>query len=363
MMSSPAATRRFALPVALALACAFSPALAAKKAYAVTNLVSNGVVSTPYVDPNMVNTWGVSFNPTGLVWVTNNRTGTSTLYDGLGEPNSLVVNVPAASGHGLGTPTGIVFSGTSDFVVGDGTASGPSRFIFASEDGLVSGWAPNVNLFNALPAVTTPGANYKGLAIAQGPTGMRLYAADFHNGRVDMFDGAFQKLTVAGAFVDPKLPKDLYPFNVQAIGAEIYVTYAKHGGGLSGLGTAGKGSSDSVIDVFDANGKYLRRAISDRTAKQPWGIALAPANFGKYGGALLVGDFHDGTITAYDAANGKRLGTLNDAKGDALKIPGLWGFQFGNGVENQPTDTLFFAAGPNGQGGGVYGSVTAVKGR
>jgi uncharacterized protein (TIGR03118 family) len=360
MMSSPIATRRLALPVALALACALSPALAAKKklAYAVTNLVSNGAVSTPYIDPNMVNTWGVSFNPTGLVWVTNNRTGTSTLYDGLGVPNALVVNVPAANGGGTGTPTGIVFSGTSDFVVGNGTTTGPSRFIFASEDGLVSGWAPNVDVLNARPAVTIPGANYKGLAIAQSATGMRLYAADFHNGRVDMFDGAFQRIAAAGAFVDKKLPKDLYPFGIQAIGAEIYVTYAKHGGGLSGLG----GGVDSVIDVYDAQGKYLRRAIKDGSAKQPWGIALAPADFGKYGGKLLVGDFHDGTIAAYDPANGKRLGMLNDAKGDALRIPGLWGFQFGNGVENQPTNVLFFAAGPNGQGGGVYGSIAAVKG-
>ncbi len=335
-------------------------------AYAVNNLVSNGVLPTPFQDPDLVNTWGVAFNPTGLVWVTNNRSGTSTLYDGLGTPNALVVTVPPAAASGTGSPTGIVFSGTSDFVVGNGTASGPSRFLFASEDGLISGWAPNVDLHHAMRAVTTPTADYKGLAVAMSSTGVRLYATDFHNGRIDMFDGQFRKVSAAGAFFDPTLPAKLYPLGIQAIGNRLYVTYAKQGGGLASVMRvapldSGSGSgADSVIDLFDANGKFIRRAAASSGARQPWGVALAPADFGPYANRLLVGDFHDGTISAYDQNTGAFLGQLADAKGDALKIPGLWGFQFGNGVNSQPTNALFFAAGPNGQGGGVYGSVTLV---
>ncbi|MET0382469.1 MAG: TIGR03118 family protein [Burkholderiaceae bacterium] len=373
--------RRLPLSIALALAAtnvaAAAPAANAVTAYAAQNLVSNGVAATPFTDSHLVNTWGVAFNPAGLVWVTNNRSGTSTLYDGTGAPNPLVVNVPPAQGSGLGSPTGIVFSGTSDFIVGNATASGPSRFIFSSEDGVIAGWAPNVDLHNALRVVATPGANYKGLAIAMSSTGARLYATDFQGGRVDMFDTAFAKLATAGAFVDPKLPKDLYPFGIQTIGNQVYVTYAKHGGGLTGGGNGaaspgkdggnggaqGGGNADSVVDIFDADGKYLRRAIAQTTLKQPWGLALAPNGFGPAAGRLLVGDFHDGTIGTYDAGTGAFLGLLKDPKGDELRIPGLWGFQFGNGVNSQPTNTLFFAAAPNGQGGGIYGSVSVVTGK
>jgi len=357
----------FAAAAAASLAAAPAHAARTVTAYAVQNLVSNGVLPTPYTDANLVNTWGVAFNPAGLVWVTNNRSGTSTLYDGTGLPNALVVNVPPAKGTGKGTPTGIVFSGTSDFVVGNGAASGPSRFIFSSEDGLITGWAPNVDLNNAMRAAVTVGANYKGLAIADSSTGVRLYATDFHNGRVDMFDGRFAKVAAAGAFVDPKLPKDLYPFGIQAINNQVYVTYAKHGGGLTGEGAIQPqdkgGGVDSVVDVFDADGKYLRRAVAQSAVKQPWGLALAPADFGPAAGALLVGDFHDGTITAVDPVTGASRGLLKDLKGDAIRIPGLWGFQFGNGVNAQPTNVLFFAAGPNGQGGGVYGSVSVATGK
>ena len=183
--SFPSHSRRCAI-AAIALACTTATNTAtwaggdkSAPAYAVQNLVSNGAVNTPYVDANMVNTWGVSFNPNGLVWVTNNRTGTSTLYDGNGAVNPLVVNVPPAGATGTGTPTGIVFSSTSDFAVTNGRVSGPSRFIFASDDGLISGWAPNVDLHNAIRVVVTPGADYTGLAIATSSTGARLYAADY----------------------------------------------------------------------------------------------------------------------------------------------------------------------------------------
>ncbi len=342
----------------LALSLAASPVAhaAAASAYVVTPLVSNGVANTPNIDPNMVNTWGVAFNPTGLVWVTNERTGTSTLYDGNGVVNPLVVAVPPAAvgASGPGTPTGIVFSGTSDFVVTNGTTSGPSRFLFASQDGLISGWAPNVDFANALRAVVRPGAKYMGLATATSSTGARLYATDYAHGRVDMFDSSFHLLTAA--FKDPKLPQGLAPFGIQAIGDRVYVTYAK-AGAFSGV--AGSGNTpDSVIDVFDTDGRFVHRFATSTSTQQPWGVALAPADFGAHANQLLVGDFHDGTLTAYDPATGAAKGQLLDAKGKAVKIPGLWGFQFGNGVNSQPTNALFYAAGPNGQGGGVYGKVT-----
>ena len=167
----------------------------------------------------------------------------------------------------------------------------------------------------------------------------------------------------------------LKPFGVQTLNNLVYVTYTKEGSdftrGGNGAsaetsrdsGNASGGGADSAVTVFDAQGKYLRRAVAgSSTLKQPWGLALAPANFGKYSNRLLVGDFHDGTISAYDQTTGALLGVLSDARGQALKMPGLWGFQFGNGINAQPLNTLFFAAGPNGKGGGVYGSIAAVGG-
>jgi uncharacterized protein (TIGR03118 family) len=351
--------RTFAATIAAASLAllAVPPALAAGKAYKVRNLVSNGVVPSDYIDPNMVNTWGVSFNPNGLVWVSNNRTGTSTLYDGLGVPDSLVVNVPAANG-GVGAPTGIVFSGSADFVVSKGTASGPSRFIFANEDGLITGWAPGVDLHNALPAVLQPSAVYMGLAVAQSPSGARLYATDYRNARVDIYDSAFAPVKLAKAFVDPKLPAGMAPFGIQAIGSSIYVTFIKQGDYNAGTRTE-SGSVDAVISVFDTDGRFLRRAVArSGNLRQPWGIAMAPADFGVHSNRLLISDFHEGTIRAYDATTGASMGLLKDRDGHELRVPGIWGMQFGNGLNNQPPNTLFFAAGPNGEGGGVYGSIT-----
>jgi len=338
---------------------ALPSALAAGKAYAVRNLVSNGVVDSDYIDPNMVNTWGVSFNPNGLVWVSNNRTGTSTLYDGLGVPNALVVNVPAANG-GVGAPTGIVFSGSADFVVSKDGVNGPSRFIFANEDGLITGWAPGVDLHNALPAALQPSAVYMGLAVAQSPAGARLYATDYRNARVDIYDSAFAPVKLTKAFVDPRMPSGMSPFGIQAIGDAIYVTFIKAGDYNAGTRTDG-GGVNAVISVFDTGGRFLRRAVANSgKLRQPWGIAMAPSNFGVHSNRLLVSDFHEGTISAYDPVSGASLGYLKDRNGQPLRVPGIWGMQFGNGLNNQPLNSLFFAAGPNGQGGGVYGSISVA---
>jgi len=299
------------------------------------------------------------------VWVADNGTGLSTLYDGLGAPQSLVVAIPAAPGStDHGKPTGIVFSGSTDFVVAAGALSGPSRFIFATEDGLIAGWAPNVDLTHARQAYPKPGAAastavYKGLALAANATGNHLYATDFVGGTIDVFDATFTKVPVAGGFADSSLRQGLSPFNIQNINGHLFVTYAKREPGEDDE-TAGKGLG--AINEFDADGNLIRRVATGGKLNAPWGVALAPASFGKFSGDLLVGNFGDGTINAYALESGHFKGQLKGPAGKVLRLDGLWGMQFGNGLNNQPTTTLFFAAGPDDENHGVYGSIVAAPG-
>jgi uncharacterized protein (TIGR03118 family) len=360
MISTFMPMRRVALSAALALAYAFAGSAHAggqpPNTYAVHNLVSNGSVPADHVDANLLNPWGIAFNPAGFSWVADNHSGKSTLYDGLGNPQSLVVTVPPAdpASGGTGSPTGIVYSGTSDFVVSNGTASGPSRFIFVSEDGAITGWAPNVDLNNAILVSASPKAIYKGLAIANASTGVRLYATDFHHGRVDMFDGAFGAVSIPGSFVDPRMPHHMAPFGIQALGDRIYVTYATQDADRED-DLPGRG----IVDVFDLDGKFIKRGAAQAGLNAPWGVAMAPADFGRFSNALLVANFGDGTISAFDS-HSLYLGRLRDANDKQIRIPGLWGIQFGNGLFSQPTNTLFFAAGPNDENDGVYGSISVA---
>lgn len=364
MRSTPDSWRRGALALAFSSAVAMlpcsGPAAAAEGSagYEAHMLVSNGGVPADHVDANLRNPWGVAFNPNGFVWISNNKTGTSTLYDGTGVANPLVVSVPAAVGGGIGSPTGIVFSGSADFNVGNGVLTGPSRFIFASEDGLISGWAPNVDGTHALPAVTTPGAIYKGIALAGNGSGNFIYATDFRNRRIDVFDRAFQPATTAGGFADPKIPRGYAPFGIQNIGGNLYVTYAKQDKEAEDDVT---GRLRGFVNVFDADGRLLRRIGVREGLDAPWGVALAPANFGRYSHRLLVANFGDGTISAFDPRTGDYLGRLRRADGGVLRIPGLWGIQFGNGILGQRTDRLYFAAGPNDEQDGVYGHIAVVE--
>jgi uncharacterized protein (TIGR03118 family) len=334
-----------------------APALAQVSTYSVQNLVSDGSIPANFTDPNLKNGWGVAFNPTAYVWVSNNHTGTSTLYDGTGLPQSLVVTIPPAPGGTMGSPTGLVYNGSADLVVTNGTLSGPSRFIFCTEDGTISGWAPNVDRLNAFIAVNNPGANYKGLAIATSAAGTRLYAADFHNGRIDVFDKAFAPVVLPNAFVDKRIPSRYAPFNITAIGGKLYVAYAKRDRALQDE-VAGPGLG--FVDVFDTDGKRLMRLVKHTGLNAPWGMAMATANFGQFSNALLVGNFGDGTVSAYDPATGAMLGQLSNANGMPLKVDGLWGMQFGNGFNGQGKDSLYFAAGPYGENGGLYGSISVA---
>jgi uncharacterized protein (TIGR03118 family) len=330
---------------------------AASKFYNQHNLVSDGFVAADHSDPNLVNAWGIVFNPFGFVWVADNGTGLSTLYDGDGTPQSLVVTIPPAVGStDTGNPTGIVYNGSSDFVVTKDTLSGPGRFIFASENGTIAAWAPNVDSLNAILVVdnSATGALYKGLALAANGTSNFLYATDFHNNKISVFDKNFAPATLVCSFSDPKIPSDFGPFGIQNLNGNIYVTYAKQDAAKHD-DVAGKGLG--FVNVFDANGCLIKRIATRGKLNSPWGLAIAPANFGVFSNRLLVGNFGDGTINAYDIATGASKGQMKKTNGHVLVIDGLWGLSFGNGLQNQPTNALFFTAGPDGENHGLYGRI------
>lgn len=347
--------------VALALTGAAAPLAFADNdnAYQSHNLVSDGFLPADHVDQNLVNAWGIAFNPTGPVWVANNGSGTSTLYNGSGTPLSLVVQIPTPSANTGGNPTGIVFNpvnaATSFPVSLSGGTPGGSRFIFATEGGVIAGWAPSVDGTHAIVAIDNSAKNaiYKGLAIGANGTTQLLYATDFHNARIDVFDNTWAPVTLAaGAFVDPKIPTGYAPFGIQAIGGNVFVTYAKqdadahddvHGPGLG------------FVDVYDPNGVMLDRVATHGRLNAPWGIALAPAGFGKFSNSLLIGNFGDGKVNAYDPKNYAPRGQL-----DGVQIDGLWGLAFGNGFAGQPVNTLFFTAGPGDEAHGLYGRIDAT---
>lgn len=354
---------RFCAPLALVLTLMAAPALAQSGfRFEQRNLVSDGFVPAEHTDPNLVNAWGVAFNPFGFVWVADADAGVSTLYDGDGNPQSLVVQIPSPGAATGGEPTGIVFNASTGFVVGNGTTSGPSRFIFATEQGVIAGWAPNVDLTHAIRAVnnSATGANYKGLALSAGGSGQLLYAADFFHARVDVYDSTFQPVNLpAGAFTDPGIPRGFAPFGIHAIGGDIYVTYAKQDASMTDE-VVGPGLG--YVDVYTPNGKLLRRVASRGRLNAPWGVALAPAGFGRFSGALLIGNFGDGRINAYEPVFGFPMGSLLGRNGRPIRIDGLWGLAFGNGFANQPVNTLFFAAGPDDEEHGLYGRLDVISG-
>jgi uncharacterized protein (TIGR03118 family) len=342
----------------IALCVLATPAAAAEpNAYTIRNLVSDGSVPADNTDPNLIDGWGVAFNPNGVVWVNSANAGKAVLYDGNGVPQSLVVTVPAAANGGQGIPTGIVFSDSNDFAVRKGTLSGPSRFLFASLTGSISGWAPNVDLTNAIVAVDNSGegASYTGLALAANGSGNFLYAADVRRGRIDVFDRNFAPATLAGDFTDPNLPRGFVPFAIHNLQGNLYVSFGKLNASGDFVQT-GKGLG--IVSTFDADGRFLRRIGGDQHLNAPWGMVIAPAGFGRFSNRLLVGNFGDGSIQAFDLANGRRVGALRTSQGKRLAIPVLWGMAFGNGILNQPTDVLFFAAGPNFGAGGLYGRIS-----
>jgi uncharacterized protein (TIGR03118 family) len=329
-------------------------------AFSATTVVADTAAAAPHVDPNLVNGWGVAFNPTGFVWVANQGTSTSTLYDGKGNPQALVVSVPAGAGGNAG-PAGIVYNGTQDFRVSAGAASGVAAFIFAGTGGTLSGWAPAVDRTHAITTVDTAAAGpaaaaaYTGLTLASYNGINYLYATDFRNGRVDVYDPAWKKVTLpGGGFTDSGLPAGYAPYGIQAVGNRIYVTYAQRA--ASGPGE-NRGPGLGIIDVFEPSGALVKRFATGGVLNAPWGIALAPANFGSAAGKLLVGNFGDGRINVFDPASGALVGVLAKADKTPIALDGLWGIAFGNGLNDQPLNTLFYAAGPANGTHGAYGRI------
>ncbi len=345
--------------VVLALAMILAPAAghAVSGVYLQHNLVSDGSIPADHTDPQLVNAWGIAFNPNGPVWINDNGTGVATLYDGAGVKQGLVVTIPPPQG---GTPpsapTGIVFNTTTDFEIPTDGSKTPSIFIFATEDGTISAWAPSANPTNAIRMVDNSGSNtvYKGLALAANGTAHFLYATDFHNNKIDVFDLNFQAVTPSGSFLDPGIPSNFAPFGIRNINGDIYVTYAEQNQ-ANHDDVAGQGHG--FVSVFDADGNFIRRIATRGKLNSPWGLAFAPAGFGKFANMLLVGNFGDGAINAFDIATASSKGQFKTSNGKVMKIDGLWGLSFGNGVRDQPTDVLFFTAGPNGESNGLYGFI------
>lgn len=324
--------------------------------YTQRNLVANSpALGAENVDPHLVNSWGLAFNPTGVSWVANAGTGTSTLYDGNGVQQPLIVGIPAPPGvTEAGEPTGVVFNGSEAFVVSGTGVSGPARFIFATEQGLLAAWAHMVDEAWAKIVAdnSSMGAVYKGLALAGTGADARLYAADFRNGRIDVFTSSFTPMPMPGAFADPSLPAGYAPFNIHHIEGTLYVSYAQQDAERT---DDVPGAGAGYINAFDMNGQLLRRFASQGALNAPWGMALAPAGFGPFSNHLLVGNFGDGYINAYDPASGAWAGTLTRPDGQPVVVDGLWSLSFGNGVQDQPAEALFFTAGPADETQGLYG--------
>ncbi|GAC1505086.1 MAG: TIGR03118 family protein [Steroidobacteraceae bacterium] len=328
---------------------------------AVTNLVSNGAVPAKTIDPNLVNPWGLARSATGPFWVSDNGAGVSTLYNGAGNKLPLTVTVPPPLGStGTSAPTGIVFNGNAgSFQVTNGLKTGTSAFIFSTEDGTISGWAPSVNSTQAILAADKSGlgggAVYKGLAIASTPTGNFLYAPDFRNGLVEQFDSNFNLIR---SFTDPGVAPGYAPFGAQVLDGHLFVTYA--------LQNATKhddvaGAGNGYVDIFNFDGTLFQRLVSQGAqVNSPWGLDIAPTGFGDAAGKLLVGNFGDGTISIFDLITGNFLGKLLGQDGSPVEIDGLWALMNGNGGSGGDASKVYFTAGINGEADGLFGSLSAV---
>lgn len=338
--------RKIVSTLCLALVVMFFSNMALAQ-YQLTNLTSNQVGKAPHVDPLLVNAWGLAYGPGGPFWISDAGSGWSTLYNGHGVAKSLQVVVPSASGAGPGSPTGIVFNGSPDFLIqGWGTF-----FIFATLDGTISGWSPQANPNTSIIMVnnSATGAVYTGLAVTSKASGNMLYAADIANNKVDVYDGTFTWVT---SFTDPTLPAGYAPFGIQDINGLVYVAFAPS-----------DESAGGAIDIFEEDGTFVRTLASGKPLNQPWGFAVAPKNFGKLSNTLLVSNnTNSGTINAFNLATGQFIGTVRDANGKDIIIDQLWGIEFGGGTANDGrTNQLFFTAGPHNNLAGTFGVISVKK--
>ena len=358
------------------LVAATTPATASQghsdgRGFRQVDLVSDQPGVAPLTDPDLVNAWGLSASPGtdaapgSPLWVSDNGTDKTTLYTGA---SLTTVSKTLAVDVASGTPTGQVFNTEpTGFVVHDSAGnSAPARFIFDTESGGIDGWSPTVGASGPGPSTTTEvavhnGANavYKGLAIATASDGHTyLYAANFRSGRVEVYDDTFTPVELPGGlFVDRRIPAGYAPFNVQELAGRLYVTYARQDSTLHD-DVAGQGHG--FVDVFTNDGAFVRRLVTRGVLNSPWGLAQAPAGFGRLGGALLVGNFGNGRINAFDVRTGAHEGQLRDSHGRPIAIDGLWGLRFGNGNAAK-TDELLFSAGPDDESHGLLGKIVASR--
>jgi uncharacterized protein (TIGR03118 family) len=352
-----------AIPAALAVAPAASastPFGGPHNEFRQTNLVSNMSGAAQLIDPNLVNAWGLALGPTTPLWVADNGTSVSTLY-GITPGGQMVQQVPLTVTLPPmdSAPTGQVFNPTGGFVVTSKAGMGPALFIFSSESGHIIAWNPKADpvmggASTAQVEYSSPvGAVYKGLALAGTRFGTFLYATDFHNGRVQVFNSRFHPVRLPGSFRDRHLPRGYAPFGIRAINGLIYVTYAKQDADRHD-DVAGRGHG--FIDVFTASGFMVERLVSRGDLDSPWGLTVAPKGFGPFGGKLLVGNFGDGRIHAYGLFSGRPDGALRGKHHQPVTIDGLWALQFGTATTGG-TGTLLFSAGPNGEADGLLGSL------
>ncbi|HUA06599.1 MAG TPA: TIGR03118 family protein [Solirubrobacteraceae bacterium] len=371
-MRGPASRRRAiwvaltALIAAGAVAVPIATSLGASpNEYTQTNLISDIPGVARITDPNLVNPWGQATIGASPLWVADNGSNVSTLYTGgvngsIPAIRSLVVTIDG------GAPTGTVGNttgSTTDFLVHTSTGTAPANFIFASENGDITAWSNTVSGTEAQIENGVPRAVYKGLALATVGTSNYLYATDFRHGRIAVFDGDFNLVRFPSgafarkAFVDPNLPDGFAPFGIQLINGQLYVSYAKQDAHKHD-DVAGPGNG--FVDVFSTSGVLENRLISGGDLNSPWGLVLAPSSFGGFAGDLLVGNFGDGKIHAYDPVHGTEIGTLTNTDGNPIAIDGLWGLRFGNGTFGDP-GTLVFTAGIAAESHGLLGEITPAN--
>jgi uncharacterized protein (TIGR03118 family) len=313
--------------------------------FVVTDLASDQSGVVPIPDPQLKNAWGIAASATSPFWIGSNGSGVSELYNGAGVKQALFVSIP-----GDGSVTGVAFSNVAGSFNGD-------AFLFASEDGTISGWRGALGTAAETLQAASGDNEYKGLDVGTVGGNAYSYAANFGTGKIDVLKGNAAAPNLTGTFTDPFLPGGYAPFNVENLGGVLYVSYAVRdpatGDDMAGVG-------NGIVDRFDLNGNFLGRLVTGGSLNSPWGMALAPAGFDGLAGDLLVGNFGDGMIHAYNPLSGALLATLMDSSANPIAIDGLWGLRFGNGSGSGSTNTLYFTAGPDDESHGLFGAITAV---
>jgi len=331
---------------------------AAQNQYLQSNLVADQAGVAAFTDSKLIDAWGLTHSPGGPWFVTATDSGYCLVYDSTGVPYPsgipVVINVPAPGNGGAGAPTSVVYNGTGDFQLAPGL---PATYLFATEDGTIAGWNPNVDATHAVLKVTSPNATYKGMTMGLLNGHNVLYAANFFNASVDVFDANFKPVTLPpGAFQNAAVPNGFAPFNVQSIGGLIYVAWAKQNRNKT---QDVPGAGNGYLAAFHPDGSLVLQFEHNSTLDSPWGFAIAPASgFGSFSGLLLVTQFAGGTIAGFNPGTGAFQGVMNGASGRPIRIPGIWGIEFGDGGLAGPATSLYFAAGTHLERHGLFGSFT-----